>query len=456
MSTVFEPRGAWAPQRTLPLLHADDGARAVAWRNGSPVCVEAFLGHVRQVAQVLPAGQHIVNLCDDRYAFLVTFCAVLASGATNVLPSSRAPQAVAEAMDAHPGCHAIGELSQATPPRYVRLPPLTGTQAVAVDDMPMIPAGQCAAINYTSGSTGRPRPHAKCWADFHASVAGTRELFAAHDLPSCRYVVATVAPQHMYGLEQSVLQPLLGGACVHVERPFFPADIAWTLAEVPAPRVLVTTPVHLRALLAEGSGLPPLAAMVSATAPMPVELAEAAERRFGAPLLEVFGSTETCGIAGRRPVQGDVWSTYPGVRLHPQPDGTLVEAPQLAQPVALADLVEMQDATHFCLRGRNTDLLEIAGKRASLADLNRRLLGIPGVLDGVIFQLEQTDAMGVRRIAALVVAPTLDEAQILQALRACIDPVFLPRPLRRVSVLPRNETGKLPRSALRALLHGTD
>ena len=52
------------------------------------------------------------------------------------------------------------------------------------------------------------------------------------------------------------------------------------------------------------------------------------------------------------------------------------------------------------------------------------------------------------RLAALVVAPALSEAEILAVLRAAIDPVFLPRPLRRVGALPRNATGKLPRDAL--------
>jgi acyl-coenzyme A synthetase/AMP-(fatty) acid ligase len=70
------------------------------------------------------------------------------------------------------------------------------------------------------------------------------------------------------------------------------------------------------------------------------------------------------------------------------------------------------------LRGRNSDLLEIAGKRASLGDLNRRLLAIAGVEDGVMFTLD-ADAGSVCRLAALVVAPALSEAHILAALRAC-------------------------------------
>ncbi|HEY9513401.1 MAG TPA: AMP-ligase, partial [Rhodanobacter sp.] len=102
--------------------------------------------------------------------------------------------------------------------------------------------------------------------------------------------------------------------------------------------------------------------------------------------------------------------------------------------------------------GRRADLLEIAGKRASLGDLTRRLLAIPGVRDGVVLQLDECDALGVQRIAALVVAPGLDATAITEALRRSIDPLFLPRPLRLVTALPRNETGKLPRNALLALL----
>src|SRR3546814_17741618 len=97
----------------------------------------------------------------------------------------------------------------------------------------------------------------------------------------------------------------------------------------------------------------------------------------------------------------------------------------------------------------------IAGKRASLGDLTRRLLAIPGVEDGVVFQLDG-DEIGVRRIAALAVAPTLAEADILRALRCSIDPVFMPRRLRRIQALPRNETGKPPRGAPWAPLADAD
>jgi acyl-coenzyme A synthetase/AMP-(fatty) acid ligase len=260
-------------------------------------------------------------------------------------------------------------------------------------------------------------------------------------------LVATVPSQHMYGMETSVLLPLRGSVAIHASRPFFPADIAACLAQLPAPRILVTTPVHLRALVASGQALPPLAAIVSATAPLAVELAQAAERAFDTCLLEMFGSTETCVIGHRRSAIDADWRHYDGVHFTPRPDGTLVSSDWLPAPVLLQDVIERLPPQGFRLAGRASDHLEIAGKRSSLIELTRRLLAVPGVVDGVVFQPDAGGA-AVRRVAALVVAPGLDDAAILAALRDTVDPVFLPRPLRLVDALPRNATGKLPREAL--------
>ncbi len=449
---------------SLPLLSGSDRHRVVAWRNGSAVNAAQFLAHVHAVAERLPAAA-AVNLCEDRYAFLVAFCAVMLRGQSNLLPSSRAPAAIDEVMSTYPGCYALGDLSlDDAPPGYLHLPTLelfspdyTDSRGADTSDLwPAISADQIVAIGYTSGSTGVPSANKKTWQSFHASNAGNRAMLQA--VVGERFdVVATVPPQHMYGMELSVILPLLGGVGVHAGRPFFPADVAAALASVPGPRVLVTTPVHLRALVDSGIALPPIAAMVSATAPMPLDLARAAEQRFGAPLQEMFGSTETCVFASRRPTVDEDWLLYDGVTLCPQPDGTAVDAPQLSAPIALADIVSLSDdGRRFRLRGRHADMLEIAGKRASLADLTRRLLAIPGVVDGVVIQLADGDTLGVHRIAALAVAPGLDEHVILDALRQAIDPVFLPRPLRMVAALPRNETGKLPRTALLELLQHHD
>jgi acyl-coenzyme A synthetase/AMP-(fatty) acid ligase len=268
-------------------------------------------------------------------------------------------------------------------------------------------------------------------------------------------LVATVPPQHMYGMEMSVLLPLLANVAVHAARPFFPEDVAQALRDAAGHRLLVTTPVHLRALVASGIALPSLTGIVSATAPLSRELADAAEQRFGCEVRELFGSTETCVIARRRTAREDAWTPLPGVSVQPQPDGSVVHAPHLPLPVILGDLVEVAADGRFSLSGRNGDLLEIAGKRASLGDLTRKLQAIAGVLDGVVFQHDELDAGGVRRIVALAVAPGADAARIVQALRCRVDPVFLPRPLKLVAQLPRNATGKLPRAELMRLLQGS-
>jgi len=456
MSAVIEN----PPQGVLPLLAGTDPARPVAWREGRVVDARRFLSDVSHVAAALPPATAAVNLCRDRYAFLVAFAALLSRGQCNLLPPSRTPHAVQEVLAANPGSHTLSDEAPDAPAscHRVTLPP-PGRGAIASGlAIPEIPASQLAAIGFTSGSTGQPRGNRKAWHTFSASTAlNAAAVAAAADLHGARHghVVATVPPQHMYGIELSVLLPLLGPFAVSDRKPLFPADIAAALAELPAPRVLVTTPVHLKAVMAAGIDLPPLGAIVSATAPLDPALAAAAETRHGARVLELFGSTETCVIAQRRAARGGDWRLYPGVALRPQPDGTSVDAAWFDHEVLLPDVVELGPDGTFALRGRQADLIEIAGKRASLVDLTRRVQALAGVHDAVVFQSGEADAFGVRRIAALVVAPGRSEADLLGELRRGVDAAFLPRPLRKVAALPRNETGKLPRSALLAELERT-
>ncbi|MDR3387882.1 MAG: AMP-binding protein [Rudaea sp.] len=448
MSAIIKAGKASAP--SAPLLADADLARAIASREGRAVAAHDFIAEVLALAAELPDGEFVVNLCEDRYRFLVAFCAVAVAGQTNLLPPSRTPQAIAEVMQAYPYSRVLCERAlDPPPPRFFRIPPLCNNVESLPPNMPEIALDQIAAIGFTSGSTGAPKANPKTWRALLASSAlNTRLLCRDEIAPN---IVATVPPQHMYGLELSILLPLCSRAAIHTGHPFFPGDVAHALADVPAPRMLVTTPFHLRALMQENISLPPLAAIISATAPLESGLAELAEQRHATHVIELFGSTETCVIAHRRTAHEQAWHLYPGVELQPQPDGTLVSAPYFSAPTLLHDIVELLPSRCFMLRGRNGDLLEIAGKRASLGDLTRRLLAIPGVVDGVVFQLD-ADANGVGRLAALAVADGVVETHILTALRAAVDPVFLPRPLRLVSQLPRNRAGKLPRSALLAAL----
>ena len=443
MSVILDPDEAPA-RAAIPLVAGAEG-RAIAFAGGRARTVGEFRIDVARLAATLPAPGAMVNLCEDRYRFLVAFAAAIARGQAVLLPGSRAPEVVTEVLAREPHAYRCDD---ATVEATVSAAPVALVDAI---DPAFV-----AVQGYTSGSTGVPKRHAKRWGAFAETTRRNADCIAAALLERGHagqpQVVATVPPQHMYGIETSVLLPLVGGLAVHAGKPLFPADIVHALAEMPAPRVLVTTPVHLRALVHAGIAVPPVALVLSATAPLAPDLAREAEAVLGAPILEMFGSTETCVIATRRTARGESWQPQPGVRLEPRPDGMLVHAPWLDEPTPLLDLVELEPDGRFVLRGRNADLLEIAGKRASLAELTRRVLAIDGVRDAVVFQ---PDGEGpIRRVAALVVAPGLDAATIAARLRHAVDPAFVPRPLVVVDALPRNEVGKLPRERLIAALRG--
>jgi acyl-coenzyme A synthetase/AMP-(fatty) acid ligase len=441
---------------TLPLIAGFDAAAPLLWRGDARVTAGEFLGQVMVLAQALPEEPCLVNLCEQRANFLVAWCAALVRGQTNLLPASRAPQVIADARAGFGANHVVDdELVARTLARGI---------PAAVPAMPHIAADHIVQIAFTSGSTGTPTSHAKSWGSLHYNTRFNAERIRECLSPAAAAanIVATVPPQHMYGTETSVLLPLLAGMAVHGGRPLFPGDVAVALAEVPAPRVLVTTPVHLRTLLASSQEFAPVAVVVSATAPLDAALAQQVGARLGAPLLEMFGSTETCVIATRLSARESGWRLYPGVTVEPAADHAWVRAAWFDQPMRLQDVVEITADGRMVLRGRNVDMVEIAGKRASLSELTRRLLDIPGVRDAVVFQPSDTEAAAqgvgrVHRIAAAVVAPTLDGARILTAMARSVDPVFLPRPLLLVNELPRNELGKTGREQLLQLLrHAPD
>jgi acyl-coenzyme A synthetase/AMP-(fatty) acid ligase len=237
--------------------------------------------------------------------------------------------------------------------------------------------------------------------------------------------------------------------------PFFPQDICRALALSAKPATLITTPLHLRVCVQADLSWLELRQVISATAPLSREDATHAEQVFGAGLREIYGSTESGAIASRNTVDDAKWHLYDEVRLlqdNGDVDGSMrVIARHLPHRPLLADRIESIDDEHFLMYGRSSDMIKIAGKRASLAGLNHRLNSIPGVEDGVFVQCE-THADDVSRLCVVYVSTELSPADVIKALREQIDPVFLPRRVFKVATLPRNETGKLPHSEMRKLL----
>jgi acyl-coenzyme A synthetase/AMP-(fatty) acid ligase len=255
-------------------------------------------------------------------------------------------------------------------------------------------------------------------------------------------IIGTVPPQHMYGYETTVLLPLHAAASSWCGPAFFPEDVQRACAAVPPARILVTTPLQIRALLAVDADLPGLSAIISATAPLDAALAGKAEARWATRVLEIFGATEVGSIASRRTLDGEAWSLYPGVSLRAEGDRVTALMP-LAAAHPLDDEVELLGDRRFRLIGRRTDIVKLGGRRASIAGLNRILLEIDGVEDGT-FVLPDSDAgAAIERLTAVVVAPGRDAEGIIGELRRRLDPLFVPRRVVLVASLERNDVGKL-------------
>jgi acyl-coenzyme A synthetase/AMP-(fatty) acid ligase len=325
-----------------------------------------------------------------------------------------------------------------------------------IDRVPRVDADMVAAHLLTSGSTGAPVPHAKPWGllvrNAHAEAARLAAALGQSDLAGVT-LVATVPPQHMYGFESSVLLALHGGATLDASRPFFPADVAAALARAPAPRVLVTTPFHLKTIVDAELALAPIALVLSATAPLSPQLAARAEERLAAPLLEIYGCTEAGQVATRRPTVGAEWRTFDGLVLEGDGAAVTVSGGHVPQPTVLADVLDVTGATTFRLLGRSNDLVNVAGKRSSLGHLDFHLNSVAGVVDGAFWMPPESDggAHGVVRLVAFVVAPGVARATIVDALRRRVDAAFLPRSVVHVDALPREATGKLSAGRMAAL-----
>ena len=422
---------------------------ALLWRGNTPVMRDSFLREASAVAASLPANRYFINLCEQRETFLLLFAASLIARRVQLMPAARGETALAELQADYPD-NAIAADEDVRRWRAQGTPSTETPQFVPED-------ARLVMIGFTSGSTGKSQAHAKRWrALAHSarlnSAAIRATLGLSPDAPLS--VLGTVPSHHMYGIELTVLLPLFAGMSLHGEKPLFPADVAAALAQPARPRLLVSTPLHLRALAESGLTFPELDLIVSATAPLDPALARLVESRLRAPLLEMFGSTETCVFATRRTAQQDVWKIYDGITLETGADSTQVFAPWYERPQKLMDVLERRGADGFVALGRNSDLVEVAGKRASLADITRRLCAVNGVEDAVAFQPEAAAAGVANRVAAVVVSRGVSAREIATQLAASLDAVFLPRPLVLVDRIPRDAVGKVSRARLLELTRG--
>ena len=434
-----------------PLLRHARLDAIFARRAGVPVTVEDFLLDVAALSRVLPHHHHVVNLCVDRYRFAVGLAAALQRGQLTLLPPSTVPLPLAQLIDDRGDAYYLTDERQpeGLAPGFAYPDDLERSAGAA--DIPSIAADAPAVVLFTSGSTGRPQAHGRSWGALvrSARAAGARLGIAGINGAT---LLGTVPHQHSYGLESLIMLALQHGLTLDDKRLFYPADIRSALALTPRPRLLVTTPIHLRILVAELGEFPPADLLLSATAPLSPQIAREAEARFAASLYEIYGCSEAGQLAVRRTVADEEWRCLDGITLREDAGGTFAAGALIDAETRLSDVIELHDRERFLLHGRVADLVNIAGKRTSVAHLNHHLNAIPGVRDGAFMLPKREDSDGsVTRLVAFAVAPGFEPGAILAALRQRVDPAFLPRPLYIVDALPRDAVGKLSHEAAQRL-----
>ena len=437
---------AHAPDQPVALGDADDGGH----RSAADLARDA-----QAIGQRIPEaapGSQVLVACADRYAFAACLLAAWGRGLSVTLPPN-AQERASRDLAAHASVRAflhdrdwdVGTcvlpdlLQHPAPPANADLPPIDGNRTLVT--------------LFTSGSAGVARACTKT-AD---QLLGEAEMLGRGPCAGVRRIVVTVPAIHIYGLLFGVAAPLLHGGAFVRQTPLHGETVARALRAFQAD-ALVTVPAHLRALevLAPGA-IGPNLRVFSSGAELQPAVAEMLHARFGLRVTEILGSSETGGIAKRENPMAR-WEPLEGVRVSAAADGQmLLESPFAPpggpSPLPCADRVAVEPDGTFRHLGRADNVVKVASKRVDLDEIQRVLMGLPGVVDAAVIAEPTPSARGAS-ICAAVVAPAWSPATLLAALRDHFDPAVLPRHIVCVGQLPREATGKLPRERLLALLHG--
>ncbi|MBL4851581.1 MAG: acyl-CoA synthetase [Gammaproteobacteria bacterium] len=410
------------------------------------ITAKQFLGHVKQLAKILPEHKYAINLCSNRYLFMVSLCAAIVRKQTSLLPPNKNTVTHKALHKRYGNSYIIhdGTLGKELPQLDLSTLSLLGSDDF---EMPMIAANHLAVISFTSGSTGDSQPIEKTWGTLTASTEINRRYMVPNKIDTF-YQLATVPGQHMWGLETSILLALMANVCVVDSKPLFPKDIKTLLAVLPSPKILVSTPVHLRALVASSMDFSSIDRVLCATAPLDQRLAQQTESCFSSRLREIYGCSEVGSIAFRATAHHEMWNCFDDIRFTMKADEeVIVSAEHIFNATKLQDKITMLGEKQFRLEGRASDMINIAGKRGSLHEINQVLQVFPGLLDGIVFFPAQNRTVP-RLVALVVLKPRVSKQDLLGYLRSRLDITFVPRPIFLLSSLQREDNGKLPRQYL--------
>ncbi|GGP26733.1 ApeI family dehydratase [Silvimonas amylolytica] len=397
----------------------------------------------------LPAGD-IALYTTDCYRACVWLLGAWHAGRCVVLPGDNTPQTTAR----------VEALSVALVGEFAGAQITDWGDAVPQTLAPLSPDLRAVEV-FTSGSTGEPGRIPKSLAQLDDEMRAQEGVFGTQiDPQAC--IVATVSQQHLYGLLFRVIWPLVSG------RPFAAHMLSFAeeLAQWPGtgPLVLVSSPAFLKRL-PDQVDLTAFAArcqaVFSSGGPLPAEASHHLRDRTGIATREIFGSSETGGIAWRNHPDHP-WQPLPGVEVAQTPDGLLqlrsAYLPDAAWYVT-ADRTRFEADGRFVLLGRADRIAKIEEKRISLTALETAL-----VKSGLVKEVRVIVLEGARvELGAAIVLNDAGQTQLAQSGRKAlihvlrellaqgIERVGLPRRWRFVDALPQTSMGKTTELDVRML-----
>ena len=313
-----------------------------------------------------------------------------------------------------------------------------------------------SVVFHTSGSTGGSKTVVKTFESLAKEVAFHRRHYAgllSRDAGRRPPVfIGTVQWDHMYGKLWMDMLPKALGARADADVVRTPEELVAKMKD--AERVvLVTTPSFLARLTAYADQyeVPRNAVeVVTSGALLEREVSDRAARVFGVAPRQIFGSTETGGVADRR-FPDESFRVFGPVRAAARGGRLEVRSPfSFRRRYLMGDGVELApDGRAFRLLGRLDRLVKINEERVNLAEMEARVRAL-GFADCALAKLSgrHGDFLGCVLAGDVRLSPL--------ELRAKLLPVFpkgtVPRRFRVVPELPRNAQGKVVAADVAKLL----
>lgn len=307
---------------------------------------------------------------------------------------------------------------------------------------------QWVATVYTSGSTGEPVGCEKTAAQLFGEAEFLAQRFG---IGSGSRLLASAPPHHLYGLLFGVLVPLSAGAASVRRCSPMPASLAKAIQEHSVD-TLCAVPPHLAGLLAlEPGELSPLRRVFCSAGRLEADLSDELRQRFAVEVIEIFGSSETGGIAYRTDPRAP-WRPFDGVSVRCDAKGVLMLnspflPPHVDGPFRSSDRIELFADGTFSHLGRLDDVVKIGGERISVREVERAIRRLDGVRDAAVLRISTA---GPRQweLWACIAAADIDAKRMRESLGSVLQPVALPRRVKLVHRLPREVSGKISRERL--------